>query len=77
MAADRANRVYVATHAGLQVFDDQGRLWEVIAKPQDAFLSNIDFGGPDWDTLYVTCSDKVYARKVKPKGAALNAATGK
>ncbi len=77
MAADRANRVYVATHAGLQVFDDQGRLWEVIAKPQNAFLSNVDFGGPDWDTLYVTCSDKVYARKVKPKGAALNATNDK
>ncbi len=71
MAVDTANRVYVATHAGIQVFDDQGRLWEVIAKPQNAFLANVEFGGAAWDTLYVTCSDKVYARKTKATGATL------
>jgi gluconolactonase len=77
MAVDTANRVYVATHAGLQVFDDQGRLWEVIAKPQNAFLSNVDFGGPNWDTLYVTSSDKVYARKTKATGGTLISPAGK
>ncbi len=71
MAVDTMNRVYVATHAGIQVFDEQGRLWEVLAKPQNAFLSNVEFGGPDWGTLYVTCGDKVYALKSKAKGATL------
>ncbi len=71
MAVDTLNRVYVATHAGIQVFDDQGRLWEVIAKPQNAFLSNVEFGGPNWDILYVTCSDKVYSLKTKARGATL------
>jgi sugar lactone lactonase YvrE len=30
--------------------------------------SNVCFGGPDFDTLYVTAGDKVYRRKVKTKG---------
>ena len=29
----------------------------------------LDFGGPNFDTLYATCGDKVYRRKVKVKGA--------
>jgi len=77
MAVDSMNRVYVATHAGIQVFDDQGRLWEVLAKPQNAFISNVEFGGPNWDTLYVTCSDKVYALQTKAKGATLLSSAAK
>ena len=40
----------------------------VILKPQPKFLSNATFGGPQFDTLYVTCTDKVYRRKTKTKG---------
>jgi gluconolactonase len=65
---DSDGRLYVATHAGLQVFDTQGRLSGIIAKPQDKFLSNVVFGGEKLDTLYVTCSDKVYRRKTKVTG---------
>lgn len=68
MTVDSRGRLYVATYAGLQVFDTQGRLSGVIAKPQDKFLSNVCFGGPQLDTLYVTCSDKVYRRKVLATG---------
>lgn len=68
MTVDRAGRLYVATHAGLQMFDPTGRLGGVIAKPQNRFLSNVVFGGPKLDTLYVTCSDKVYRRKTKTAG---------
>lgn len=68
MAVDQDFRLYVATHAGLQMFDPTGRLGGVIAKPQPAFLSNVVFGGPKFDTLYVTCQDKVYKRRVKPTG---------
>ncbi|MCH7729045.1 MAG: SMP-30/gluconolactonase/LRE family protein, partial [Planctomycetes bacterium] len=69
MTVDKAGRLYVATRAGLQMFDTTGRLGGVIAKPQDKFLSNVVFGGPKFDTLYVTCSDKVYRRKTKTTGA--------
>ncbi len=69
MTVDREGRLYVCTHAGLQMFDPTGRLGGVIRKPQEKFLSNVVFGGEKLDYLYVTCTDKVYRRKVKPIGA--------
>lgn len=68
MTVDTAGRLYVATHAGLQVFDPTGRKSGVILKPQRKFLSNVVFGGPNLQWLYVTCSDKVYRRKTKTTG---------
>jgi sugar lactone lactonase YvrE len=69
MAVDTVGRIYVATHLGVQVIDTQGRVSGVIAKPQNAFLSNIDFGGSEMDTLYATSTDKVFKRKLKAQGA--------
>jgi sugar lactone lactonase YvrE len=68
MTFDKAGRIYVCTHAGLQMFDPTGRLGGVIAKPQPKSLSNVVFGGPDFAYLYVTCTDKVYRRKTKSPG---------
>jgi gluconolactonase len=68
MTFDSAGRVYVTTHLGLQVFDTQGRLGGAIAKPQTAWLSNVVFAGPNLDILYVTCSTKVYKRKINATG---------
>lgn len=68
MTADAAGRYYVATEVGVQMFDPTGRLCGVIAKPQNKFLANLCFGGPDQSYLYVVCSDKVYRRKTKTKG---------
>ena len=65
MTVDENGRLYVASFAGLQMFDPTGRLGGVIAKPQNKFLSNVVFAGPQFDTLYVTCTDKVYRRKTK------------
>ncbi len=69
MTVDSLGRLYVTTSAGLQVCDQAGRVNAIIAKPQRAWLANVAFGGPDFDTLYVTCADKVYKRKTKAKGA--------
>ncbi|GIX04225.1 MAG: hypothetical protein KatS3mg114_0094 [Planctomycetaceae bacterium] len=68
LTVDDAGRVYLCCHAGLAVFDPTGRLSGVIAKPQNQFLSNVTFGGSAYDTLYVTCTDKVYARKTSTRG---------
>lgn len=68
MTVDSDGRLYVATYAGLQMFDPTGRLGGVILKPQNAFLSNAVFGGPKLDTLYVTCTDKVYRRRTQATG---------
>jgi sugar lactone lactonase YvrE len=71
MTVDDAGRLFVCTHAGLQMFDPTGRPCGAIAKPQRKFLSNVEFGGKEFDTLFVTCSDKVFARKVSSKGTPL------
>lgn len=68
MTVDDAGRLYVATHAGLQMFDPTGRPCGSIVKPQNKFLSNVKFGGPNFDTVYVTSSDKVYKRKLNTRG---------
>jgi sugar lactone lactonase YvrE len=60
--------LYVATYAGLQMFDSTGRISGVILSPQNKRLTNVVFGGPNLDTLYVTCTDKVYRRKTQATG---------
>ncbi len=68
MTVDDDGRLYVATNVGVQMFDPTGRLGGSISRPQNAFLSNVVFGGGDFRTLYATSADKVYARRVKPSG---------
>lgn len=68
MTVDDRGRLYVSTYAGVQMFDPTGRMGGVILKPQNKFLSNVVFGGPKFQTMYVTCTDKVYRRNVKPTG---------
>ncbi len=52
----------------LQVLDDSSRLGGVIDKPQQAWLANVAFAGPNLDTLYATCTNRVYKRKLNAKG---------
>lgn len=68
MTVDSDGRIYVATHAGVQMLDPAGLLGGVIVKPQRAFLSNVVFGGLKLDMMYVTCNDKVYRRRTKCHG---------
>ncbi len=75
MTVDDIGRLFVCTHAGLQMFDPTGRPCGSIVKPQAKFLSNVKFGGKEFDTVYVTCSDKVFSRKLKTKGTPLVAKT--
>lgn len=68
MTADTEGRIYVATKIGLQVLDAEGRVEMILSKPNDEWLSNVVFGGPKLDTLYVTCGGSVYRRKVNATG---------
>lgn len=68
MTVDTQGRAYVTTHLGVQVCDQAGRVNSIISKPQNKWLSNAVFGGPNLDELYVTCGDKVYKRKTKARG---------
>ncbi|WP_437205920.1 SMP-30/gluconolactonase/LRE family protein [Planctomicrobium sp. SH664] len=68
MTVDTMGRLYVATLLGVQVLDQPGRVNVILSKPQTAMVSNVVFGGPELDTLYVTSRDKVFKRKINAKG---------
>jgi len=62
--------VYVATRIGIQIMDQLGRVNAIIPiPPSNGQASNVCFGGPDFNVLYVSCGDKVYRRKLKTRGA--------
>ncbi|MDQ3256166.1 MAG: SMP-30/gluconolactonase/LRE family protein [Acidobacteriota bacterium] len=68
MRVDRDGRLYVATRMGIQVCDQAGRVNAIIPTPNGK-VSNLCFGGENFDTLFATCGDKVYKRQMKVKGA--------
>lgn len=65
---DREGRIYVASKPGIQVLDQTGRVNAILPLPSGQ-ASNLCFGGKNFDTMYVTCNDKVYRRKFNVKGA--------
>jgi gluconolactonase len=65
---DTAGRVYVTTKMGLQILDQAGRVNAIIPVPSGQ-PSNLCFGGKNFDVLYLTSVDKVYARKLRTRGA--------
>ncbi|MEX2233108.1 MAG: SMP-30/gluconolactonase/LRE family protein [Cyclobacteriaceae bacterium] len=70
LKCDRDGRIYVASLSGIQIMDQLGRVNAIIPAPKTkGQVSNLCFGGPDFDMMYITCHDKVFRRKVKVKGA--------
>ena len=63
MAVDDDDRVYVTSFVGIIVYGSSGKIEGVIPWPE-GFVSNLTFGGPDFDTLYLTGVNKVYKRKM-------------
>jgi len=68
MTLDTEGFLYVATRLGIQICDQPGRVNAIINKPQSASVTNLVFGGPDMQWLYVTNGDKVYRRHLQRKG---------
>jgi sugar lactone lactonase YvrE len=68
LRVDRDGRLYVATNMGIQVCDQAGKVQCIIPTPNGR-LSNFTFGGERFDTLFATCGDRVYKRKMKVVGA--------
>jgi gluconolactonase len=58
MAIDKNGNIYVATYAGVQIFDAQGTFIGIINLP--SFPVNLCFGDEDMKTLYIVSYDKVY-----------------
>ena len=70
LKCDREGRVYVTSLTGMQVLDQLGRVNAILPVPKTkGQVSNLCFGGKDFDTLYITCVDKVFKRKTKVRGA--------
>ena len=65
---DRDGRLYAATRLGIQVADQAGKVQCILPTPNGR-VANLCFGGENFDTLFVTCGDKVYKRKLKVAGA--------
>jgi len=66
---DTLGRRYLTTKLGLQVFDQLGRCHLILSFPPEAtWMSNVCFGDPKLDTLYLTCEDKVFRRKINATG---------
>jgi len=68
LCVDKDGRLYVASGAGVQICDQAGRVNAILAKPAPGWLSNVDFGGPELDTLYATGGPKVWRRRMKVQG---------
>ena len=56
---DRDGRLYVATAMGIQISDQAGKVQCILRTPNGR-VSNLTFGGANFDTLYVTSGDRVY-----------------
>ena len=67
LKVDRDGRLYVATSLGIQICDQAGRVNCIIPTPNQR-ITNLCFGGENQDTIFATCVDKVYKRKVKTRG---------
>ncbi len=68
MAVDTDGRVYIATALGIQVFDQIGKCHAIIPAPVAGALSNVEFGGPGLDEMFITVGGKVFKRKTKVTG---------
>lgn len=67
MCADETGNLYFAMRGGIWVVSPEGKSLGLIPVPE--FCSNVTFGGTDGQTLYITCSKKLYSIQMKVKGA--------
>jgi enterochelin esterase-like enzyme/sugar lactone lactonase YvrE len=79
MCVDRDGRLYVRTALGVQICDQAGRVNCILPVPNTFFRISAwearhphpnvcTFGGENLDTLFVTCGNSIFKRKLKVKG---------
>ena len=66
MTIDELGNIYVATYAGLQIFNGQGGFIGIISLP--VFPVSCCFGGEDMKTLYIVGYNKVYRVRTNVRG---------
>jgi len=66
MTMDVDGNLYVATNIGLQIISPDGKYIGNLHVP--TFPVSVCFGGENYDTLFMTCWDKIYTMKTNTKG---------
>jgi gluconolactonase len=66
MKVDREGNIYVTDGGGLWVLDPAGRHLGTVPFPQAT--TNLAFGGPDYQTIYVTARTGLYSIRVNVPG---------
>lgn len=64
---DDTGRIWVAAHDGLHCFDPDGTLLGKLHVPE--IVSNLTFGGPKRNDLFITATTSVYSLRLKLRGA--------
>jgi len=67
MTVDSDGRFYVTSFYGIQIFDRDGKYLGVINKGR-RFASNLTFGGPDYQWLYITSREGVFRLRMQVSG---------
>ena len=67
LKVDTDGRLYVTSHAGIQICDQAGRVVAIIPTPNGK-CSNLAFAGKDFSTLFVTAGNTLYSRHLKVHG---------
>jgi len=68
MTFDTTGHLYVATNLGVQICDQPGRVVGIIRQPAGETVSNLVFGGKDFQTLYATAGKQLWRRVLRRKG---------
>jgi sugar lactone lactonase YvrE len=66
---DSIGQVYFATGLGIQFCEQNGRCAGILSKPElSGAVSDVAFGGPERNWLYVAQNGKIFRREVESKG---------
>jgi sugar lactone lactonase YvrE len=66
---DSIGQVYFATGLGIQFCEQNGRCAGILSKPElSGAVSDVAFGGPERNWLFVAQNGKIFRREVKSKG---------
>lgn len=70
LAVDTIGHIWTTTALGIQVCEQPGRCGQILNKPElgPTAISNIAFGGPERNWIYVTQGSKIFRRPVKRVG---------
>lgn len=64
MTMDIKGRTWITSAAGIQVFDAEGKLHQILARPQDKGTVSCALAGRHFEYLYVCSSDKIFRLKL-------------